>query len=248
MSRSHETIRSLVEDPAVQAVELKITVREEQEGPARAALELDEVEPEDRRVYFFDTDPGLQLVKDGLVLRARVVRDGADDSTVKLRPVVPDEIEDRFKRMDGFEIELDAVGEALTCSAKLSADQRRDEIDEVAAGTRPLRRLFSEDQERLIDAYAPRGVEWDDLSVLGPVHVRKWELEPKGFPHEVTVEEWVLPDGSNLIELSTKVEPGDADEAERDFDAFLRKRKIDPEGDQQTKTRTAPYFTGGAGS
>jgi hypothetical protein len=248
MSDSRETIRSLVEDPEVEAVELKITVREEQEGPARRALELDEVAPEARRVYFFDTQD-LDLVKAGLVLRARVIRDAADDSTVKLRPVVPDRIEERFKRMEGFEIELDAVGDTLTCSAKLGAGQRRDEIDEVAAGTRPLRRLFSEDQERLIDAYAPRGVDWAELSVLGPIQVRKWELEPKGFPHEVTVEEWVLPDGSNLIELSIKVEPGDAGEAGRDFDAFLRKREIDPEGDQQTKTRTAlSYFTGGASS
>ena len=77
------------------------------------------------------------------MLRARLVRDGADDSTVKLRPVVPDDIAERFKRMDGFEIELDAVGDALSCSAKLSAEQRREEIDEVAAGSRPLRRLFS---------------------------------------------------------------------------------------------------------
>jgi hypothetical protein len=245
MSDSRETVRALVEDPEVQAVELKITVREEQEGPARAALGLDEVEPEARRVYFFDTRD-LALVGAGVVLRARVVRDGADDSTVKLRPVVPDRIEGRFKRMDGFEIELDAVGDALTCSAKLSADQRRDEIDEVAAGTRPLRRLFSEDQERLVDAYAPRGVDWAELTVLGPVQVRKWELEPAGFPHEVTVEEWVLPDASDLIELSIKVDPADADEAGRDFDAFLRSREIDPEGDQQTKTRTAlSYFTGG---
>jgi hypothetical protein len=44
-----ETIRSLVEDPDVQAVELKITAREEQE---------------ERRVCFFDT-PGLAPVGAG---------------------------------------------------------------------------------------------------------------------------------------------------------------------------------------
>ncbi len=92
----------------------------------------------------------------------------------------------------------------------------------MAAGSRPLRRLFSEDQERLIEEYAPRGVDWADLSVLGPVEVRQWKLEPKGFPHEVTVEEWVLPDGSDLVELSIKVDPEDASGAGADFDAFLR--------------------------
>jgi hypothetical protein len=115
------------------------------------------------------------------VLRARLVRHGADDSTVKLRPVVLDDIAERFKRMDPFEIELNAVGDALSCSAKLSAEQRRDEIDEVAAGSRPLRRLFSEDQERLIEEYAPRGVDWAGLSVLGPGEAsRSWS--PRGSP------------------------------------------------------------------
>ena len=77
--------------------------------------------------------------------------------------------------------------------------------------------------------------------------MRQWKLEPKGFPHEVTVEEWVLPDGSDLVELSIKVDPKDAAGAGADFDAFLRSRGIDPEGDQQTKTRAAlRYFTDGA--
>ncbi|HEX2504052.1 MAG TPA: hypothetical protein VHK00_08915 [Miltoncostaeaceae bacterium] len=179
------------------------------------------------------------------MLRARLVRHGADDSTVKLRPVVLDDIAERFKRMDPFEIELNAVGDALSCSAKLSAEQRRDEIDEVAAGSRPLRRLFSEDQERLIEEYAPRAGPASRSS--GRSRCAKWKLEPKGLPHEVTVEEWVLPDGSGLVELSIEVNPGDADEAGAAFDAFLRSRGIDPEGDQLTKTRAAlRYFTDGA--
>ena len=43
------------------------------------------------------------------------------------------------------------------------------------------------------------------------------------------------------------MEPEDAAGAGADFDAFLRSRGIDPEGDQQTKTRAAlRYFTDGA--
>jgi hypothetical protein len=67
-------------------------------------------------------------------LRACRVSGGADDSTVKLRPVDPATIADGWKKTPGFEIELDRVGE----------------IDDVARGGRPIRSLFSMDQERLI--------------------------------------------------------------------------------------------------
>ena len=74
--------------------------------------------------------------------RARLVHGGADDSTVKLRPVVPSELSDYWKKMDGFEVELDSVGEEVICSAKLSVDQDRGEIRDVAEGRRPVRKLF----------------------------------------------------------------------------------------------------------
>jgi hypothetical protein len=134
------------------------------------------------------------------------------------------------------------VGDTPVCSAKLEAKQRRDEIDKVAAGDRPLRALFSEDQERLIGDFAPIAISWHELSVLGPVDVRKWELEPARSPHEVTVEEWVLPDESDLIELSIKVSSDQAVEAGTAFRALLANRGLDPYGDQRAKARTVLEF------
>jgi hypothetical protein len=245
MAEPVELTRSLELDPAVETVEMKITARAVDEDLVLSVLEREGAEPESREVYFFDTQ-GLALFEAGIVLRARLVRDGADDSTVKLRPVVPDEIADEWKRTSGFEIEIDAVGDELVCSAKLSVEQERGEIAEVAAGERQPRKLFADEQERLLEEHGPVGIGWDDLSVLGPVDVREWEIEPNGLGHEVTVEEWVLPDGSDLVELSIKVEPGKAAEASREFAEYLRSRAIDTEGDQQTKTRTAlSYFTTG---
>ena len=88
--------------------------------------------------------------------------------------------------------------------------------------------------------------------MLGPVDVRKWEIEPAGFPREVTVEEWTLPDESHFIELSIKVDPEQAVDAGRAFRDLLADRGLDPDGDQQAKTRrvlefftaTARRFTG----
>jgi hypothetical protein len=239
--------RTLEIDPAIQAVEIKITAQVNNEDLVRAALERSGEEPENRRVYFFDT-PSLELFESGVVLRARAVQDDTDDSTVKLRPVDPTTLDEAWKRTDGFEIELDGVGDAMICSAKLSVDQKRDEIDEVAAGTRPLRKLFSQEQERLLVEHAPRPISWEELTVLGPVAVRKWKVEPEDFDDEIVAEEWTLPDGSDLIELSIKVEPERSREGSESFMAFLEAHGFDTEGDQQTKTRAAlRFFTTGEG-
>jgi len=233
--------QSLIDDPAIQAVEIKLTVRADQEHMVRSALERVDVEPEHRKVYFFDT-PDLTLYDSGMVLRARVRRDDADDSTVKLRPVVPSEVDAEWKKLDDFAIELDAVGTNLVCSAKLGAEQANGEIDAVVAGERNADKLLSKEQERLVAAHAPAGIDWSTIKPLGPIEVKKWEVKPKGFAHEITVEEWVLPDDSDLLELSIGVAPEGARQANDDLRAFLTERGLDVDGDQATKTKTALFF------
>jgi hypothetical protein len=93
---------------------------------------------------------------------------------------------------------------------------------------RPIKKLFSDDQEDLIREYKPDKVSWDDLNVLGPIEVEKWEWKAPGFPHEVTIEEWVLPDKSDFLELSIKVNPKEAIEAGDAFGALLVEHKLDP--------------------
>jgi hypothetical protein len=243
-----ETRAQLEIDPAIGTVEMKITARARDEDEVVEALERADVEPEARQVYFFDTS-NLTLFEAGIVLRARLVHDGADDSTVKLRPVDPNSLSERWKSDPKLELEVDAVGDKYVTSAKLGADQDRGEIDDVVQGRRNLRTLFSGDQEQFLADHAPGGppVDWDRLRLLGPVQVHKWEVEPKELGYEVTVEEWVLPDRSDLVELSIKVDPNEAVEANERFVEFLRARGFDTEGEQQTKTRTAlEYFTGKA--
>ena len=234
-------LQTLSSDPDVTSVEIKITVLATEEELVRAHVRAEDLEPLHRRVFFFDTGK-LELFDGGVVLRARVTRDDDDDSTVKLRPVKPAEIDRSWKQIDGFEIEIDVVGDKPVCSAKLEATQGRGEIDEVADEQRPIRKLFSDDQERLVHEHKPEGVTWDGIEVLGPVEVRKWEWDPEEFPHEVTIEEWVLPDESDFIELSIKVGPDEAIEAAAAFRELLIERALDPDGDQQAKTRWALEF------
>lgn len=181
------------------------------------------------------------------MLRARIKHGDTDDSTVKLRPVEPSELEKAWTDMEGFEVEIDVVGEKSICSAKLTVDQDRDEIRDVADGKREIKKLFSSEQEKLARQHLA-ALDWNTLTVLGPVHVRKWQVVPKQLDLEVTVEEWVLPDQSDLVELSVKSEPNKAGDAAEAFLNFLNGRGLDTEGEQQTKTKAAlGYFTTGKG-
>jgi hypothetical protein len=240
-----ETRAQLEIDPRFGTVEMRITARARDEDEVLEALERAHIEPEARDVYFFDTTD-LTLFEAGIVLRARLVHDGVDDSTVKLRPVDPKSIGERWKDDEKLEFEVDAVGDNYVSSAKLSADQARGEIEDVVRGRSGLKSLFSKDQEQFLDGHAPEGaaVDWDRLRLLGPVKVHKWEVEPNELGYEVTVEEWVLPDQSDLVELSIKVDPNEAVEANERFVEYLRSRGFDTEGEQKTKTRAAlEYFT-----
>ena len=83
---------------------------------------------------------------------------------------------------------------------------------------------------------------------MGPIRVQKWKVDAKKLGHEMVAERWKLPDGSDLVELSIKVEPGEATEAAGDFTAYLESLGLDVGGDQQTKTRGAlTFFTTGMG-
>jgi hypothetical protein len=54
---------------------------------------------------------------------------------------------------------------------------------------------------------------------------------------------WLYPDGSRILELSTKCAPAEMFDVAAQSTAFLTSRGVDLSGKQQTKTRTAlRYF------
>jgi hypothetical protein len=226
---------------ATDAVEIKVTMRAEQEMKAVRLFELDRATAESRKVYFFDT-PALGLFRKGVVLRARLVKKGTDDSTVKFRPVDPAKIAPQWKKLEGFKLEADVAGDKIVRSASLTHPQGRGEIEDVVAGKRALEKLFSPDQERFRDAYAAVRPAFDALEVLGPIEVLRWKSKAKSFQHELTAEEWHLPDGTDLLEVSIKVDRKRAFAARDEFVAFLEQRGIDHEGVQEAKTRIALEF------
>ena len=227
------------------SVELKLSVDDSQRWSAVTALEMDPLDAQMRQVYFFDT-PDLALDKHGVVVRARRVQGRGDDSVIKLRPVVPGELHPKLRAAPDFVVEVDAMPGGFVCSGSYKGALDRPGVTRVAAGERPVRKLFSKQQRRFFADHAPDGLELDDLAVLGPITVMKIKCRPDGYDRRLVAELWVYPDGSRILELSTRCTPAEPLTVAAETREFLTGKGIDVGAEQHTKTRTAmAFFAGG---
>jgi hypothetical protein len=234
-----EELTTLIKD--ADTVELKLTIPASEQRTTQSALGLDPLDAEIRQVFFFDT-PDLRLNSSGLVVRARRVQRKGDDSVVKLRPVVPNELPESLRSLPEFGVEVDAMPGGFVCSASLKRAMKADKVKSVIAGEKKVRKLFSKEQRAFFAEHAPEGLALDDLPILGPIFVLKLRFVPKQFGRKMVAELWLYPDGSRILELSTKCAPADAFDVAGKARAFLTERGVDLSGEQQTKTRTALEF------
>jgi hypothetical protein len=240
-----ETAKLLALMKQADSVELKLTVPDSGSGyrSTSAALEIDVLDAQIRQVFFFDT-PELLLNQHGVVVRARRSQGAVDDSVVKLRPVVPSELPGSLRKLPEFGVEVDALPGGYVCSASLKAKLGRTDVREAALGQRPVRKLFSKAQRSFYADHAPDGIDLDGLTILGPMNVLKVKFSPPGYAGKMVAELWLYPDGSRILELSTKCSPSEAFQVAAETRAFLSDRGIDVTGEQQTKTATAlKYFS-----
>jgi hypothetical protein len=70
----------------------------------------------------------------------------------------------------------------------------------------------------------------------------KLKFSPSGYDRKLVAELWLYPDGSRILELSTKCAPTEAFEVAAETRAFLASQGVDLTGEQQTKTKTALDF------
>jgi hypothetical protein len=223
------------------SVELKLTVPEASHRSSITALDLDPLDAQVRQVFFFDT-PDLALDRAGVVARARRVQRKGGDSVVKLRPVVPDRLSPELRRTPGFFVEVDAMPGGFVCSASLKGEIGPGAVKAAISGERPLRKLFSKAQRAFFAEHAPEGVALDDLSVLGPIFVLKLKSTPGERGRRLVTEMWLYPDGSRILELSTKCATDEAFQVAAEGRAMLVARGVDLMGEQHTKTRKALQF------
>jgi hypothetical protein len=225
------------------SVELKLTVPEHDQRSAVVALGMDPLDAQIRQVFFFET-PDLALDKLGVVVRGRRVQGKGDDSVVKLRPVVPSELPAELRAATGFRVEVDALPGGFVCSGTLKRTLDSGEVKKTVAGERPVRKLFSKQQRAYFAEHAP-GIELDDLKILGPIFVLKLRFTPEELGRRLVAEMWIYPDGSRVLELSTRTATNEAFQVAAEARAYLAGQGIDLSGEQETKTKKAlEYFAG----
>ena len=88
-------------------------------------------------------------------------------------------------------------------------------------GRSPCSKLFTKGQRAFFTEHAPEGIELDDLSILGPMNVLKLKFAPKGFGRRLVAELWLYPDGTRILELSTKCLPAETFQVAAEAKAFL---------------------------
>jgi len=224
------------------SVELKLSIAESQQRSTLLSLGMDPLDAQIRVVVFFDT-PELTLDRHGVVVRARRIQGKGDDSIIKLRPVVPGDLPAKLRRSADFRVEVDALPGGFVCSGTLKSSLPPTQVKAALAGELPVRKLFSKGQRELFAAHAPDGLRLDDLTVLGPIFVLKLRFLPERLARRMVAEVWLYPDGSRVLELSTRCATNEAFQVAAEARAFLASHGVDLTADQQTKTRKAlEYF------
>ena len=226
------------------SVELKVTIPASEHRETLAKLDIDPLDAQIRQVYFFDT-PDLALNHAGVVVRSRRIQGKGEDSTVKLRPVVPADLSADLRKSPNMVVEVDALPGGFMCSASMKRPAAALGVRDVVSGKKPIRKLFTKEQRAFYKANAPAGIELDALSILGPISVFKVKFNPVELGQKLVAELWMYPDYSRILELSTKAAPADAIRVAAEGRVFMAKRGVDLGGDQQTKTMTALEFFAG---
>jgi hypothetical protein len=222
--------------------ELKVSIPTSNHRATIQGLPLDPVEAQPRQVFFFDT-PDLALNKAGLVVRARRIQGGRGDTVIKLRPVVPDELPREMRQSGALTVEVDLLPGGFVCSASFKGRATAVDISDAVNGSTPIRKLFSKEQRAFFAERAPAGIGLDSLVTLGPTFILKSAFTPPELGRRIVAELWLYPDGSRILELSTKCLPTETFQVAAEARAYLESKGVQaPTGQQQTKTRAALDF------
>jgi len=225
------------------SVELKMTVADTAIRSTADALGMDPLQAEIRQVVFFDT-PDLTLSKAGVVVRARRIQGGGGDTVIKLRPVNPETLSPEIRQAASVKVEVDTMPKGFVCSASMKGKTTAAHVRAAILKQIKLRDLFTKEQRAFYKANAPDGLKLSQLSVLGPINLMKLEFDPDGLKRKFVAELWMYPDGSRILELSTKASAEDAFHVAAETRDFLKKKGLDLTAEQQPKTnRALKHFT-----
>jgi hypothetical protein len=232
-------------------IEIKFVVQPAQVEKALKELGLDAAKAEKKITYFFDTKD-LSLFKQAgtsVILRARTTAGEKEgETTVKLRSKGRLQVEEEWiqKRRKGERLDRKfEKDQVVTKSAveSYSLDDKEDAkaIEGAVSGRQSVKKIFSVNQEDLVEAKTKPRVNWNKLEALGPVKVMKWEFEAQGL--DLVAERWDFGDHTPTLEVSTKVAEPHAAETTSKLVAFLHEKGLRQDPHPETKTKEVlEYF------
>ena len=196
---------------------------------------MDPLDAQVRQVFFFDT-PDLALDGAGVVAARRVQGKG-DDTVVKLRPVVPDELPAKLRASAMFGVEVDAMPGLCLCSGSLGVPKERDAVKATVAGERPCASCSARSSALFEEHALQRHARTSPCSARSALAEDVAEdARPQAGRRAV-----VHPDGARILELLTKCAPDEA-RSRRPPDQGSSPSEGTDLSKQQTKTRTALNF------
>ena len=219
-------------------IEIKATIPQKQVRAALKRYNLTTRNDDERYIYFFDT-PKLELLKAGIIARARRVVGGEHDSTIKFRPVDAAKVAKRWRKFRDFKIEADASEKGVVKSASLTMPVAKGLIKRVVAGEKRIPALFTEEQEEFLKEMAGHVPDLTQLAVLGPLHAQRWDFEDPACPWPITAELWRRADRATLMEVSVKAPAIQGAAVMAGFMAFLAEVGAERDNNQQAKTHWA---------
>ena len=165
-------------------------------------------------------------------------------------PWQPETLPEDLRRSATFNVELDALPGGFVVSGSYKGRSTGQAIsDAVAAGCR-CASSSPRSNARSTPQHAPTGLSLDDLVPLGPVFILKAVFNvalssTSSQERRFVAEVWTYPDGSRIVELSTKCQPSEAFQVGIELRSYMTDHGIPVVGGQQTKTRAAMTFFSG---
>lgn len=189
-----------------------------------------------RYIYFFDT-PDLDLFKAGVIARAQRIPGRDHDSTLKVHPVVPAAVPDKWRQRDYYALEADTSEVRVTKTASLTAPVSKGLIKKVVSGEKGIAKLFTKEQEAFLTDLGVKPINYASLCVLGPVEGHHLTFDDPACPWDLNAEVWQREDGARLAEIAIKVPLAQAEVATAGFKVFIDAVGPQRNMKQQSKTR-----------
>jgi hypothetical protein len=179
------------------------------------------------QVYLFDTED-LDLMKQGVILRVRQGR--ANDLTAKIRWSGNKEV-DTSKLRQHFPCELDRTGDGEDIAFSVGRKYKPHQVPEMGTD---IANALSRPQTRLLQE-AGVSIDWSRVKRLANIKLTKWESDAAPSFRKLALELWESP-GGNILELSTRVAPGEGASKYAELRSFIHQKDLPLSASQGTKT------------